>query len=206
MGEISMNFGKMIPAVICAAAMLTACGTDDKAELERLRAENESLRAQQTAAETAIATSEETAPVTSPETHGEPPTALVTEDIGDWDACYNDCFIRFEEANIGYDYNDEPVIVVEMTFRNESDKARSCSFTFSTDAYQDGIECDTAILFGDIADKYDTGTGITDIKPGVELTVYKAYKLRDKESDVVIEVKGLYDFDDTILFTQTYTM
>lgn len=193
-------------SVICAAAMLTACGNDDRAELERLRAENESMKAQQTAGETAAAASKETEPETAPETSNETLTVPETEDIGDWDACYSDCFIRFEGANVVSDYNDEPVIVVEMVFRNESDKARSCSFTFSTDAYQDGVECDTAILIGDIGDKYDTGTGITDIKPGVELTVYKAYKLRDEKSDVVIEVKGLYDFDDTILFTQTYEM
>lgn len=192
-------------SVVCAAAMLTACGGGEKAELERLRAENGSLKAQQTTKGTTAA-SQETAPETAPETFDETISVPQTDEIGDWDAAYNECFIRFEEANITYDYNDEPAILVEMTFRNESDEARSCSFTFSADAYQDGVECDTAFLWGDIADKYDTGTGITDIKPGVEITVYKTYKLRNTESDVVIEVTGLYDFSDTILFTQTYTV
>lgn len=184
-------------AVICTMAMFTACQNDDKAEIERLKAENEALKATQTTQEVT-----ESITTTAVQTETVPETTVGNE----WDAAYKDCSIRFEGADLVYDYNDNPTIVVEMTFRNDSDKSRSCGFTFSVDAYQDGVECDTAILWGETSDQYDTGTNTTDIKPGVEFTVYKAYKLRNETSKVVIEVKGLYDFDSKVLFTQTYNL
>lgn len=186
-----------IVALVCALTMFTACGNNsvDREELESLRAENESLKAQQTA-EIETTTNLETTT-----------TAEVVSDIdssGEWDATYNDCSMRFEEANLVYDYDDNLSVVVKMTFRNDSDKACSCGFTFAIDAYQDGVECDSAILWGETSDTYDTGTNTTEIKPGVEFTVYKAYKLRNDASDVVVEVRGLYDFDKNILCEQTY--
>lgn len=195
-------------AVICTMAMFTACQNDDKAEIERLKAENEALKATQS---TQAATENITTTAVQTEAESET-TSVQTEAVSEitadneWDATYKGCSIRFEGANLVYDYADNPTLVVEMTFRNDSDKSRSCGLTFSVDAYQNGIECDTAILWGETSDKYDTGTSITDIKPGVEFTVYEAYKLRDETSDVVVEVKGLYDFDSKILFTKTYTM
>ncbi|MDE7294999.1 MAG: DUF5067 domain-containing protein [Oscillospiraceae bacterium] len=123
-----------------------------------------------------------------------------------WNATYNKCSIRLEGADLVYDYDGDPIIVVEMTFRNDSDKSRSCGYTFSVDAYQDGIECDTAFLWGENSEKYDTGTNTTDIKPGVEFTVYKAYMLRDETNRVDIEVKGFLDLSNEILFAKIYNL
>ncbi|MGN0638176.1 MAG: DUF5067 domain-containing protein [Huintestinicola sp.] len=203
-------------AALCAAAMLSACGssadTSGQAELESLKAENEALRAEiaettmsevVTSSETSsVEIAEETAAETKTEIETETTTAATAED---GTAVYDGCSLKINGATLVTDYKDEPAIVLEMQFKNDSEEAASCGFTFRTDVYQEGIECDTAILFGDVADKYDTSTYITDIKPGVEITVYKAYKLRNETSDVNVEVGGLYDFSKEILLEHTFT-
>lgn len=181
-------------AFMCSVSMFSACKNSDNAEIERLRAENESLRAQQTA-ETNI---EETTTTRAER------TTTAKAPAGDWDATYKDCYVKLNGATMVEKSNGDLVAVIEITFRNESEETRSCGLTFAIDAYQDGIECDQTILFGEIGDEFDTGTDVTDVKPGVELTVYKAYKMRNDTSDVVVEVRGLYDFDKNVLFEMTY--
>lgn len=172
-------------SIVCALSIFTACGNSSASqeELERLKAENESLRAEQSA-ETVI---QSTAAVSS-----------------GWSATYDNCSLKIGSATLVEDFRGDPAIVVEMLFRNDSDKARSCSFTYVVDVYQDGVECESAILGSEYKDKFDTSTAITDIKPGVELKVYKAYNLRSESSDVMLEVRGLYDYNQSILFEKTF--
>lgn len=183
-----------ILAFMCSVSILSACKSSDNAEIERLKAENESLRAQQT-----VETNIEEITTTRAER-----TTTAKAPAGDWDATYKDCYVKLNGATMVEKSNGDLVAVIEITFRNESEETRSCGLTFAIDAYQDGIECDQTVLFGEIGDEFDTGTDIADIKPGVELTVYKAYKMRNDTSDVVVEVRGLYDFDKNVLYEMTY--
>ncbi len=173
----------------------SSCKSNDSnnAELESLRAENESLKS------TSVETTTLPTTTTPPETTAPKPiTTIATEPYG----TYKSCTAVLEGATIVTDYKDEPAIIVEITFTNNSNENRSCGFTFTIDAFQDDIECETAIVTN--YDEFDTSTNITDIKPGVSFTVYKAYKLRNESSDVVVEVSGLYDIDGKVISTKTY--
>lgn len=191
-----------IGTALCFACLLSGCGNNfnDSAEIESLKAEIESLK------ETTVDTKEETTTTsattvtTTATTTERTKITQATEPYG----TYKGCTAVLEGATIVTDYRDNPAVVVEITFTNNSDENRSCGFTFAIDAFQDGIECETAYITD--YDEFDTGTNATDIKPGVSLTVYKAYKLRNESSDVVVEVSGLYDFDNEVISRCTYHM
>ena len=196
-------------SIICALVTMTGCQNNDynyEELIEELRDENISLRSEnlllkeQLNKQTAATTRTETTTITTKKET----TAAIPN--GKWDATYNDCYVKLNGATIVERSNGESVAVIEITFRNESEETRSCGLTFAIDAYQDGIECDKTVLLGEIGDKFDTGTNATDIKPGVELTVYKAYKMRNDTSDIEVNVRGLYDFDKKVLFEMTYTI
>lgn len=183
-----------IGTVLCFACLLSGCGnnSNDSAEIESLKAEIESLK------ETTVDTKTET--TTTFVTTEKTTITQATEPYG----IYKGCTAVLEDATIVTDYRGNPAVVVEITFTNNSDENRSCGLTFAIDAFQDGIECETAVVTD--YDEFDTGTNVTDIKPGVSLTVYKAYKLRNESSDVVVEVSGLYDFDSKVISRCTYYM
>lgn len=197
-------------SIICVFATMTGCQNNDynyEERIEELMDENISLRSEnlllkeQLNEQTATTTRTDTTMMTTKE---ETTTAAIPN--GKWDATYKDCYVKLNGATIVERSDGESVAVIEITFRNESEETRSCGLTFAIDAYQDGIECDNTVLFGEIGDEFDTGTNVTDIKPGVELTVYKAYIMRNDTSDVVVDVRGLYDLDKKVLFEMTYTI
>jgi len=193
----------MLIALLSMSVLLSACGgNDDSAvqeELESLRAENESLKTETEAAvQPQTEGTTETSAAESVET-----TASEAVPASDGWASYDGCSIKINDAYLVKDYNDEDAVVLEMQFKNDSDDKASCGFTFNVDVFQDGIECDMAILW---KSDYDTGTFTTDIKPGAELTVYKAFKLNNTSSDVEVEVSGLFDFNSEILLEHTFTM
>lgn len=196
-------------AALCAVFMFSACGNSaDTKELERLKAENEALKSEMSETTAVETVTEETtlSETTKAETETEASETTEAAPAGDGWVTYDDCNLKINGASLVTDYKGEPAVVLEMQFKNNSDEAVSCGFTFVVDVYQDGIECDTAILGSDSKEKYDTGTNFTDIKPGVEITVYEAFKLRNDLSDVVVEVSGLYDFSNEILLEHTFTM
>lgn len=192
---MSNKITKIVAALAAVTLTLSACGNSaDQEELERLRKENEELKAQQTAETTIVETT--TTTTESEEDNSEMQDTEWTE--------YDDCYVRFDGATTVPDYNGDIALVVQMTFRNNSEEPHSCGYTFDIDAYQDGVECDLAILSGDVDEEFDTSTYLTDIQPGIEFTVFRAYKLRSDSSDVVIDVRGFYDFDNKLLYEQTY--
>ncbi len=183
-----------VGTLFCLALLFSSCqsGDSNNAELESLRAENEALKS--ISVETTLPTT-----TTSPENAASKPiTTIATEPY----KTYKGCTAVLEGATMVTDYKDEPAIIVEITFTNNSNENRSCGFTFTIEAFQDGIECETAIVTD--YDEFDTSTNFTDIKPGVSFTVYKAYKLRNESSDVVVEVSGSYDIDSKVISTKTY--
>ena len=100
------------------------------------------------------------------------------------------------------DFEGKPAIVVTYTFTNNSNKDGRFLTTVHAQAFQDGVELDTAI----IADgSVDTASAMKDVKPGASVTVQWAYVLTSK-SDVQVEVKNLFDFSDDTVATRTFTV
>ena len=109
--------------------------------------------------------------------------------------------IEIKSAEKGKDYQKRDSIIVTYQFTNKSEKAQSFMIAISAKAFQDGIECTTAI---------DTGTDssalMAEIKPGASIEVKEAYVLNNTTSPVEIEVKELITFTDTGMVKKTFTL
>jgi hypothetical protein len=106
-------------------------------------------------------------------------------------------------SHLTKDYKGKKTLVVDFTFKNNSDKATNFLVAVSAKAFQNGVELDTAIVGDD--EKYDSGASMKDIKPGASIKTQEAYVLSDG-SDVSVEVTTLFSLSDTPLATKTFTL
>lgn len=83
------------------------------------------------------------------------------------------------------DYEGNPAIVVEYKFTNNGEEATNFMSAVVYQAYQDGIQLDSAVV---IDSSYDSDAILKNIKSGKSLTVYYAYLLNDETTPVEIEV------------------
>lgn len=98
------------------------------------------------------------------------------------------------------DYEGNRTLVVDFTFKNNSDKAATFLVAVSAKAFQNGVELERAIVGDD--KKYEAGSSMKEIKTGASLKVQEAYVLSDK-SDVTVEVSELISFDDSLIASKT---
>lgn len=112
----------------------------------------------------------------------------------------SDYAVTIDGSHQTKDYEGKPTLVVDFTFKNNSDKASRFLIAVSAKAFQNGVELETAIVGDD--KKLDAGAGMKEIKPGASLKVQSAYVLADK-SDVTVEVSELISFDDSLIATKT---
>ncbi len=108
--------------------------------------------------------------------------------------------VTIDNATVMADYKDQPALVVDYTFTNNSDKATSFMVAISAQAFQNGVELKSAI-----GDDWDSSNTMSDIKPGATVIVQEAYLLND-QSDVTVECTELISFDDTILAEATFSV
>lgn len=134
----------------------------------------------------------------------QPETSLSAEPAADeTPASDSDYVVTINGSRVAKDYKDRPALVVDLTFTNNSDKARSFMFATRTKAFQDGVELESAMFIGD--DVYDAANSMKDIKPGKSIAVQEAYVL-DGDADVEIEVTELISFDDALLASATISV
>ena len=108
--------------------------------------------------------------------------------------------VSIDEGTVGADYKGNPTLVVTYTFTNNSDKATSFMVAVSAKAFQNGVELSSAIT-----DEVDAQVSMQDVKPGVTLTVQKAYELAD-QSEVSVECSELISFNDSLIAEKTFTV
>ncbi len=105
-----------------------------------------------------------------------------------------------EEANIkivshsmSKDYSGADALIIEFEWTNTEDKEANFMTTFTASLYQNGIECESAIM----AEGVDSQLLMNDIKPGVTYKVQKAYVLQDNTTANIV-VKKLFGSTDLI--------
>lgn len=108
--------------------------------------------------------------------------------------------VTIDEARLAEDYEGNPVAVVTYTFTNNSEDATSFAVALNPQAFQNGVELNTAI-----GSEWDSEKYMSDVKPGGSSTVEIGYKLED-DSDVTAEVTELFSFDDTVLAQKTFSL
>ena len=114
-------------------------------------------------------------------------------------ASASDVAVTIDNATLGQDYDGQPVVIVTYTFTNvSSDEPKSFMVSCVADVYQNGVECELAFvtdLEGDSSAK---------VKKGSSNTLQQAYLIQDR-SDVEVEVKELFSWDDVVLASATFS-
>lgn len=129
-------------------------------------------------------TEEETS---EPETKNEEP-----EDDGIIDFEGESYKVTYTRHEVGTDYEGNPCLLFYYNFTNNGEEATSAMITSYFQCFQNGIECETAIVSdsNDAIDNYSK-----DIQPGVTLEVCTAFEL-DGNSEVTIEASDWASFSD----------
>ena len=119
----------------------------------------------------------------------EPAAEVDTEasEVGD-----KEFIVSLKSATIVKDYSNDPVLAVTYVFSHNKEKPTSFMLAVSDTAYQNGIECSSAVF----AKEVDSSTQMTEIKSGVEYEVEAGYKLNDTTSNVDIVINPLFSFTD----------
>ena len=101
-------------------------------------------------------------------------------------------------AKVTKDWEGKDAVLITYEFTNNSDSPMSFDGALNDKLYQDGIELESAILSDDNESKLlDT----VDLKPGITKEVKKAYLLRNKDSEIEVEIQEIFSFGDDMIKT-----
>lgn len=101
-------------------------------------------------------------------------------------------------AKITKDWEGKDAVLITYEFTNNSNSPISFDGALDDKLYQDGIELESAILSNDEEAKLiDT----VDLKPGITKEVKKAYSLRNKKSEIEVEIQEIFSFSDDMIKT-----
>ena len=113
--------------------------------------------------------------------------------------------VVIDSCRIAKDYEGKPVVIVKYLFTNVSDESpASFMFAFDDAAFQGGVGLNSAYVLKDSA-KYSADNQTKEIKMGATIEVEVAYELNDTETDVEVEVKELFSFDNKMI-TKTFSI
>ena len=82
-------------------------------------------------------------------------------------------------------------VIISFDFTNNNEDATSAMVALNIDAYQDGIELESAILT-DAPEGYDSESEMKNIKQGATLNCQKAFVLSNTSSPVEVEAEELF--------------
>lgn len=102
--------------------------------------------------------------------------------------------VEIVSARTVKDHNGTPCIVVTCNFTNNSDKNANMSTSVGLKVFQNKVECDTAILIGEV----DAAKGLADVQPGGTITAEYGYKLQDTDNLVTIQAGPWVNLNDEI--------
>lgn len=115
------------------------------------------------------------------------------------DGTLGDYKVIIDSCRIAKDYEKKPVAIVKYIFTNVSnDEAIAFYVAVDAEVYQNGIGLNESYFVEESA-KYDSGNQMKAIKKGATLEVEIAYELDDNTTDIEVEVKQLFSFDDTVI-------
>lgn len=131
----------------------------------------------------------------------EEPTEAPTED----NTTLGDYKVEIKGFRLASDYEGKPVVIITYGFSNVSDDD-SAAFLYSIDSavYQNGVGLNEALFLNDNAN-YSLDNQTKELKMGASLDIEVAYELNDTTSDIEVEVKESFSFNDKIL-TKTFSI
>lgn len=108
--------------------------------------------------------------------------------------------VTIDGSRITQDYQGANAIIVSFTFTNNSDKDASFMFATNAQAFQNGVQLESAIVTDS-----DASAALKELKPGASVAVERAYLLTDN-TDVSVEVSELMSFDDSTIAEKTFSV
>lgn len=113
--------------------------------------------------------------------------------------------VEIKSCRLAKDYEGDPVVIVLYGFSNvSSEESGSFMFCFDDVVYQNGVGLNEAYILDEDAN-YSADNQTKEIKKGATLDVEVAYELNDTTTDIEVEVKELFSFDDKTL-TKTFSI
>ena len=113
--------------------------------------------------------------------------------------------VVIDGCRLAEDYEGDPVVIVKYVFSNlKDDDAVAFSWAFDDEVYQNGVSLNGAYFLKDTAN-YSADNQTKEIKKGASIEVEVAYELNDTTTDIEVEVKELFSFDDTTI-TKTFSI
>ncbi len=106
--------------------------------------------------------------------------------------------VEIKNARLTKNWEGKDAVVITYGFTNNADEPAAFWLAFEDDVYQGGVGLEKAYTMKD-GDPYDEANQNKEIKSGVTIDVDVAYILNDTETDIEVEVKELYSFDDDVV-------
>lgn len=91
------------------------------------------------------------------------------------------------------DYKGNPALLIRFMFANNGDDDKSFSLAFSSKVFQNGVQCESAMVLNSDKIGHDPMSLLMDVKPGATLECTKVVGLYDTTSPVEIQVQELFD-------------
>lgn len=112
---------------------------------------------------------------------------LAEGDLGDY-------HVAILEVKPAEDYKGNPALLVRFLFVNNSDDAQAFSVACSSKVFQNGVQCENAMLMNSEKYGHDSMSTLMDVKPGASIECTKVVQLYDMTSPVEIQVQELFNF------------
>lgn len=121
------------------------------------------------------------------------------------DASIGDYTVVIDSCRMAKDYEGKDVVIVKYVYTNvANDTATSFMVAFDEQVYQNGVGLNESYVLDEGAN-YSADNQTKEIKKGASLDVEVAYELNDVTTDIEVEVKELFSFDDTTI-TKTFSI
>ncbi len=138
------------------------------------------------------------------ETNNQGKSSVEVDDSAQKEGDLGDYLLEIKSCRLAKDYEGKAVAIVMYNFTNNADDATSFMLAFEDNAYQNGIGLNEAYMLSDGAN-YSSDNQMKEIKKGASLDVEVAYELNDTTSDIEVEVKQLFSFDESTI-TKTFSL
>ena len=113
--------------------------------------------------------------------------------------------VEIQSCRLAKDYTGKDVVIVKYLYTNVSnDDATAFYIAFDAEVYQNGVGLNESYVLDDSAE-YSSDNQTKAIKKGASLEVEVAYELNDTTTDIEVEVKELFSFNDTTI-SKTFTI
>lgn len=121
------------------------------------------------------------------------------------DTNLGDYSIEIQSCRLAKDYEGKDVVIVKYLFTNVNDDDATAFYTaFDAEVYQNGVGLNESYVLNDSAN-YSSDNQTKGIKKGASIEVEVAYELNDATTDIEVEVKELFSFDDSTI-TKTFSI